>query len=411
MSGVTGLLPAATAVRQAAATLVLIVMVPAPGAAAPAHPGPAPPPVPWPTRAWSTAAPAAVGLDAQALAALDQELASGRHGYIDGMLVIRHGRVAFERHYAHDYRALFAGKGAPWIYNYYDPDWHPFYKGTKLHTLQSVSKSVTSALVGIAIGRGEIADVNVPVMPYFTAFHVAADPRRDNLRLWDVLTMTTGIRWDEFTATYTDIKNNCAQMEASEDWVQYVLEQPMATEPGTTFVYNSGATELLSYLLRKATGKDVADYARERLFTPLGIRSFEWKHTPRGLADTEGGLYLEPRDLAKLGYLYLHEGSWDGKQIVPAEWVRQSTRWLVDAGWHQAGYGFKWWVLSRPADGSYAAYAAIGYGGQYLLVVPQLDVIAVFTAWNIYDERSFDVRLALERVIASVTERPAPASQ
>jgi CubicO group peptidase (beta-lactamase class C family) len=218
------------------------------------------------------------------------------------------------------------------------------------------------------------------------------------MRLWDVLTMTTGIRWDEFTATYTDLKNNCAQMEASADWVQYVLDQPMATEPGTAFVYNSGATELLSYLLRKATGKDVADYAREHLFGPLGIRSFAWKHTPRGLADTEGGLYLDPRDLAKLGYLYLHEGRWEGRQIVPAEWVRQSTRWLVDTGWHVPGYGFKWWVLSRPAEGSYGAYAAIGYGGQYLIVVPQLDLIAVFTAWNIYDERTLDVRVALERV-------------
>jgi CubicO group peptidase (beta-lactamase class C family) len=389
-------------VVRAAAVLALIVMVPSPGAAAPTRPASALPPVTWPTHGWPATAPAAVGLDEAALESLDRELASGQHGYIDGMLVIRHGRIAFERQYAHDYRALFAGKGAPWIYNYYDPDWHPYYKGTKLHTMQSVSKSVTSALVGIAIGRGEIADVNVPVMPYFTAFHVVPDPRRDNMRLWDVLTMTTGIRWDEFTATYTDIKNNCAQMEASEDWVQYVLEQPMATEPGTTFVYNSGATELLSYLLRKSTGKDVADYARERLFKPLGIRSFEWKHTPRGLADTEGGLYLEPRDLAKVGYLYLHEGSWDGKQIVPAEWVRQSTRWTVDAGWHAAGYGFKWWVLSRPGPESYAAYAAIGYGGQYLIVVPQLDVVAVFTAWNIYDQRSFDVRLALERVIGLV---------
>jgi CubicO group peptidase (beta-lactamase class C family) len=400
---------AATAARARAATLALIMMVPAMSAAASPRPAAtaAARPVSWPTRGWPTTTPATVGLDEAALDSLDRELASGQHGYIDSMLVIRHGRVAFERRYTHDYHALFVGKGAPWIYNYYDPDWHPFYKDTALHTLQSVSKSVTSALIGIAIGRGEIADVNVAVMPYFTTFHAAPDPRRDRMRLWDVLTMTTGIRWDEFTADYTDIKNNCAQMEASEDWVQYVLDQPMAAEPGVTFVYNSGATELLSYVLRKATGKDVADYARERLFGPLGIRSFAWKHTPRGLADTEGGLYLEPRDLAKFGYLYLHEGRWDGRQIVPAEWVRQSTRWLVDTGWRVPGYGFKWWVLSRPGDtgaGTHEAYAAIGYGGQYLIVVPQLDLLAVFTAWNIYDERSLDVRVALARVLAAVKQ-------
>jgi CubicO group peptidase (beta-lactamase class C family) len=414
MSAPAWLARAANAVSGAVAALALIVTVPTPSAAAsPPRQAPGAQPVSWPTHGWPRASPAALGLDAGALDALDRQLAGGEHGYVDSMLVIRHGRIAFERHYPHDYRALFVGKGAPWIYNYYDPEWHPFYKGTALHTMQSVSKSVTSALIGIAIARGEIADVNVPVMPYFAAFRVTPDPRRERMRLWNVLTMTTGIRWDEFTATYTDLKNNCAQMEASEDWIQYVVDQPMAAEPGATFVYNSGATELLSYVLRKATGKDVADYAREHLFAPLGIRDFAWKHTPRDLADTEGGLYLEPRDLAKFGYLYLHEGRWDGRQIIPAEWVRQSTRWLVDTGWRVPGYGFKWWVLSR-SDGpggpgesgtkTYEAYAAIGYGGQYLIVVPQLDLLAVFTAWNIYDERSLDVRVALERVLAAVKE-------
>jgi len=358
--------------------------------------------VSWPTRDWPGASPEALGLDATALEALDKDLAAGKYGYIDSLLVIRHGRIGYERHYGHDYDSLFAGKGPAGLYNYYDPAWHPFYQRTPLHTLQSVSKSVTSALIGIAIGRGEIADVNVKVLPYFSAFRAAPDERRDRLRLWDVLTMTTGIRWDEFTATYTDQKNNCAQMEATDDWVQYVLDQPMAAEPGTVFVYNSGATELLSYLIRKTTGKNADDYANEHLFRPLGISKYAWKHTPLGLADTEGGLYLQPRDLAKLGYLYLHDGVWDGRQIVPATWVHQSTRWSIDAESHGAGYGYQWWVLSRQSDSTYEAYAAIGYGGQYLIVIPQLDTIAVFTAWNIYDERALDVRVALERVLAAV---------
>src|ERR1700739_1788731 len=219
----------------------------------------------WPPHAGPPAPPAALGLDPAALHSLDGEIAAGKYGYIDSMLVIRHGRIAFEQHYSHDYRALFVGKGAPWIYNYYDPDWHPFYQGTALHTMQSVSKSVTSTLIGIAIGRGGVAGVAVAVMPYFAGCKVVADARRDRMRLWDVLTMTTGIQWDEFSATYTDSRNNCAQMEASKDWIQYVLDQPMAAEPGTTFVYNSGATELLAYILRKATGSNVDDYPRAHL--------------------------------------------------------------------------------------------------------------------------------------------------
>jgi CubicO group peptidase (beta-lactamase class C family) len=361
-------------------------------------------PLPWPTRGWSTASPEALGLDPRALQALDREIAGGQYGYVDGILLIRHGRIAFERHYAHDYDALFAGKGPPGLYNYYDPEWHPFYKRTALHTMQSVSKSVTSALIGIAIQRGEIPHVDVKVLPYFPQRAPPPDSRRERMLLWNVLTMTTGISWDESSASYTQSQNNCAQMEATDDWIQYVLEQPMAAEPGVRFVYNSGATELLSYLIEKTTGRKADDYAREHLFAPLGIEHYAWKRTPQGLADTEGGLYLQPRDLAKLGYLYLHEGMWDGKRILAAIWVQQSTRWIVDADRYNAGYGYQWWVLARKGEATYEAYAALGYGGQYLIVVPQLDLVVVVTGWNIYDKGTLPVRVALERAIAAVQD-------
>ncbi len=185
-------------------------------------------------------------------------------------------------------------------------------------------------------------------MPYFADFKIPPDPRRDRMTLRDVLTMTTGIRWDEESTEYTDPANNCAVMEGKEDWVRYVLEQPMAEDPGKVFVYNSGATELLSYLIRKATGKQADDYAKEHLFGPLGIEYF-WKRTPKGLADTEGGLYLAPRDLAKIGYLYLKDGVWDGK-AHPAGRLGGG----VDAREHphegrRLGYGYQWWVM--PAQG------------------------------------------------------------
>ena len=363
----------------------------------------APAPAIWPTKAWLESTPQAQGMESAPLEAFDRELAAGTFGYVDSVLVIRNGRVVYEKTYDHakDYERLFAGKGAPGIYNYYDPGWHPYYKGTKLHTMQSVSKSVTSALIGIAIGRGEIPGVDARAMPYFSDFKIPSDARRDRMTLADVLTMATGIRWDEESTEYTDPANNCAVMEGKEDWVRYVLEQPMAEDPGKVFVYNSGATELLSYLLAKTTGKPADDYAKEHLFSPLGI-DFYWKRTPKGLADTEGGLYLRPRDLAKFGYLYLHDGVWDGKRILPEGWVSDSTRWHIDTDRKDFGYGYKWWVLSRKGTGSYDVYAALGYGGQHLIVVPELDLIAVITAWNIYDNPGLDARVALERVLAAV---------
>ena len=354
---------------------------------------------------WQESTPQAEGLEAAPLEAFDRELASGKHGNVDSMLVIRHGKVVYEKNYDHaaDYRR-FAGKAAPGIYNYYDPGWHPYYKGDSvraLHTMQSVSKSVTSALIGIAIGRGEIPSAQVKAIPYFADFKIAPDPRRDRMTLADVLTMRAGIRWDEESTEYTDPANNCAVMEGKEDWVRYVLEQPMAADPGTTFVYNSGATELLSYLIWKATGKQADDYAKEHLFGPLGIEYY-WKRTPKGLADTEGGLYLTPRDLAKVGYLYLHDGVWDGKRLLPEGWVQASTKALTATNEKGYEYGYQWWVMPKGDGLSHAGYNAWGYGGQLLLVVPELDLIAVFTGWNIYDTPSLDPRYALGRVLAAV---------
>ncbi len=355
----------------------------------------------WPTKAWPESTPEAQGMNRASLDAFDRALASGKHGYVDAMLVIRHGRVVYEKAYTQDYDRLFAGKGAPGIYNYYDPDWHPFYRRSPLHTMQSVSKSVTSALIGIAIRRGEIPGVDVKMMPYFSAFEIPPDPRRDRMTLRDVLTMTAGIRWDEESTEYTDPANNCAVMEGKDDWVRYVLEQPMAEEPGKVFVYNSGATELLSYLIGKTTGKQADDYAKEHLFGPLGI-DFYWKRTPKGLADTEGGLYLKPRDLARLGYLYLRDGVWEGKRILPEGWVKSSTASSVATTDPPFGYGYQWWILPRKSPASPAAWVAWGYGGQLLIVVPELDLIAVFTGWNIYDKPALDPRVALDRMLGAV---------
>lgn len=375
--------------------------------AALAAPASAQAPPAWPTKVWAESSPEAQGLDSAALEALHREFAEGRHGYIDGMLVVRNGAVVFERSYTHDYDGLFAGKGAPGLYNYYDPQWHPYWKRTPLHTMQSVSKSVTSTLVGIALRRGELPGVSVKLMPYFADFKVKPDPRRDAMTLRDVLTMTTGIQWDESSVPYTDPRNNCAVMEGKEDWVQYVLEQPMAEEPGQKWVYNSGATQLLSYLLQKATGKAVDDYARAQLFGPLGI-DHAWKRTPRGLADTEGGLYLRARDLAKIGYLFLKDGVWDGRRLLPEGWVKDSTARQVELP-SGGAYGYKWWIAPRPTPESPEAYAARGYGGQFLIVVPRYQLLAVFTGWNIYGRPSLSPSMAQDRILAAVKDRTRPS--
>jgi CubicO group peptidase (beta-lactamase class C family) len=358
----------------------------------------------WPTQQWRTSSPAAEGLDTAPLSAFDGELSAGKHGYVTGMLIIRNGHIVFERSYAHDFAKLFEGKDqrrGP--YNYYDPDWHPYYRNTPLHTMQSVTKSVTSALIGIAISRGEITGIDAKMLPFFEAFKIRDDdPHRAAMRLRDVLTMRTGIRWDESSVPYTDPANSCARMEQSDDWIQFVLDQPMAAHPGSRFVYNSGATQLLSHVIRKVSGRQADEYAALHLFKPLGIGRFYWKRTPTGLADTEGGLYLTPADVAKIGYLYLNDGVWEGRRLLPEGWVDASTAPDVETGARGWRYGYQWWVLPRGENRRPQVVAARGYGGQYLLVIPEYQMIVVFTGWNIYDRPALDPQLALERVLQAI---------
>ena len=361
-----------------------------------------------PMDSWAESSPEEQGMDGARLFALDSSLAD-EHGNIDGLLVIRNDRVVYEKHYSRDYDDMNDERGqAPGLYNYHDPEWHPYYQRGELHTMQSVTKSVTSALIGIAIGRGEIAGLQVPVIDFLDDYEIAnLDEWKRSMILQDLLTMRAGIAWDEDSVPYTDPENSCAGMENSDDWIQFVADQPMARQPGTEFLYNSGASQLLSLIIKKATGMHVDEYAEEHLFGPLGITSYFWKTTPTGFPDTEGGLYLTARDLAKIGYLYLMDGVWGQVRVLPEGWVGTSVeRHVEDTGWLGMGYGYQWWLVPWGSNGDSYAYAAIGYGGQRLFVVPELDLVAVFTGWNIDDFPALDPRFALDAVLGAVSSRP-----
>jgi len=354
---------------------------------------------------WKTGQPADVGFDATALAALDTDFTGGKYRYVDAMFVTRDGVVVADTQYSHLYRAIYGSrdpKGG--MYNYYDADWHPFYKGTRLHTMQSVTKTITAIVVGIARTRGEFPDIDQPVLGFFPGRSVAnVDERKRKMTVRHLLTMTAGFDWDESKTAYTDPRNNCAVMEKSEDWIQYVLDRPMAAEPGATWVYNSGATQLLAGIFKQATGRDLAEYAQANLFTPLGITDFYWKRTPLGLPDTEGGLYLTSGDLAKFGRLWLDGGLWQGQRIVSAEWVAESVKPAIQAT-PAAKYGFKWWLFPYGAANQKMAWVMNGYGGQRLIVIPEYGISAVFTGWNIDENPPLPIREMVDRLVAAVAK-------
>jgi CubicO group peptidase (beta-lactamase class C family) len=359
-----------------------------------------PPPI-WPTDGWTSATPGSQGLDPAPFDALNTAIQSGEFGYVDRMVVVRNGRLVVNHRYAQDYVTISRGRtgilgcgagctdtSAMHDFNYYHPDFHPYYKGRDVHSLQSVTKSIAATVIGVALGRGDIGSLDRPLLSFFTSYDTTkVDPRLRRATLDDLLTMRTGIEWHEGDRPL-DATNTTIQLEQSQDWIQFTLDQPMDADPGAKWVYNSGGSHLMSGVIRAATGRFIDDYATEHLFRPLGILDFHWKKTPKGYPDTEGGLYLGAEDLAKIGYLYLHDSVWNGRRLMPEGWVATATRRHVTGvggGWD---YGYQWWITSR---NGVDVWAGRGFGGQLLIVVPDRQVVAVVNAWNVFGNRAANI--------------------
>jgi CubicO group peptidase (beta-lactamase class C family) len=212
---------------------------------------------------------------------------------------------------------------------------------------------------------------------------------KGKITLRDMLTMTSGLPWDESTYSYSDSRNDIDQLFFSPDPVRYMLERHVVSEPGTSWLYNSGTVNLLGAVLNRKTGTPLAEYAGENLFSPLGITSYQWQsfqHAP-DLAITSSLLYLRPRDMAKLGQLFLQQGMWNGKQVVSAQWVKESTDASVKVpidygpGFQNTGYGYLWWhgVFTQ---GNTEVYYSAGYGGQFIFVIPSINTVVVMTGSN-----------------------------
>lgn len=298
----------------------------------------------WPTEGWKTSTPEQQGMDSEKLVeALDYIKEEDIR--IHSLLIIRNGYVITDAYF------------------------YPF-AGGSIHDTASVTKSFTSTLTGIAISEGHISGVEKPVLSFFPDRTVEnVDARKEAMTLEDLLTMRSGFECvnDPFEATLS-------QMRESPDWVQFTLDLPMVEEPGTKFVYCSCNSHLLSGIIREATGMSEQDYANGTLFGPLGISNVSWPTDPQGNNHGWGDLRLTPPDMAKLGYLYLNNGTWDGEQIVPAEWVAESTQKKVSLE-EGDGYGYQWWV-SGDVPG---IYEARGRGGQRIIVWPDKKIIVVTT--------------------------------
>jgi len=249
-----------------------------------------------------------------------------------------------------------------------------------IHPIYSITKSVTSALVGIAIDKGYINNVNQTVLNLFPK-RVAKnlDSNKKAIKIQHLLTMSSGL---ECRDSYHDYWVGLRQLENSSDWVQFAIDLPMAEAPGTRFNYCNGGTFLLSAILQQQTGLNALQFAEKYLFGPLGISDFSWPSNRQGITIGYGGLHMRPQDMAKIGYLYLNNGMWDDNQIISSQWIKDSTRKHISTT-ESFDYGYQWWITDSNE------YLALGYGGQYILVIPENNIVAVFTGnltrkdWNI----------------------------
>jgi len=318
---------------------------------------------------WQTSSLTEAGVDSEKIDELMHRILIGHDTVknVHGVLLVKNGRLVLEEYFYGTHR-------------------------NHLHPIQSDTKSIVSILMGIAVEKGFINSIEQPVLGFFPEIAPAnlnADKRA--ITIEHLLLMAPGLQCRD---SYRYKWRGLSEMRQSADWTQFMLDLPMAETPGTQFEYCNGASFLLSAIIQKATGMKTLDFAEKHLFSHLGITELRWPANPQGITIGWGEMRLKPRDMAKIGYMMLKGGNWQGKQIVSRNWVNESTQPHIKAGWYK--YGYQWWRGNAILDNRVIeAIWAWGHGGQFIFVLPALDLVAVFTAKHYenpgFSERTFNM--------------------
>jgi CubicO group peptidase (beta-lactamase class C family) len=317
---------------------------------------------------WSCSDMTAVGIAQERIVDLIREISRGKHDDIHSLLIVKDDKLVVEEYFAAN-----GSKHGPFITRLFRD---------KVHHLASTTKCVTSTLVGIAIDQGFIKDVTDPIYRYLPPYDSLFSDQKKRIRICDMLTMTPGFEWRQFGVS--DDKNDGMQMWHTRDVIRYVLEKPLEAEPGRKYNYSNGVPTVTGAIIKNAVGMEVASFAEEYLFKPLGISDYAWTSYPDGSVETDGGLALRSRDLAKLGELFLNGGLWNNQRIVSEQWVRESTEERLKFGkFNRWGYGYHWMQAeSRIGDRVLHSYFVPGDGNQIVVVFPEVRMVIVCTAGN-----------------------------
>lgn len=330
---------------------------------------------------WPVATPESQGLDPSVLNNLTTKLEARELGNISSLLIARNGILVYEQY--------FNG-----------------YTSHDRHRCYSVTKSVTSALIGMAIDDDSITNLTHPILEFFAEYTDIKNPdtSKDSITLEHVLQMRAGFEWDEWSTLYDSPQNPIVHMIVSDDWFKFVLDLPMASDPGSEFTYNSGCTVLLSGVLEKSTGMTAEDYAVANLFEPLGIEDYVWGKGANGITNTGWGLSMRPRDMAKIGQFYLQDGVWGDQRLLSSEWIAESTQRYTTFT-NGSGYGYQWWLIATAIDGEDVLIPhADGWGNQYIFYIRPLNMVIVSTAEHYLGQKSHIRTIIENHIFAAVTE-------
>jgi CubicO group peptidase (beta-lactamase class C family) len=304
---------------------------------------------------WETVSVADTNIDPDVIIEMMKDFMSGNDRNIHSILIVKDKKLVFEEY--------FYG-----------------YNREKRHYLASVSKSITSILVGIALEQHQTANVKTMTYDFFPTYdYTKWVDQKYPVTLEHVLTMAAGLEWEAGKYSRRDPRHTTHRIYDSDDPIRFVLDRNLKETPGAKFYYNSGLTILLGEIVKHFSGLSIDDFAGKYLFSPLGITDFQWDKFADGRIQTDGGLSLRPRDMAKIGQTILDGGTWKGKQVVSKDWVVESTTKRIDA--LGAGYGYQWWLAeTKNYDQAVNGIMATGHGGQKIFIVPKYDLVVVFTS-------------------------------
>ncbi|MDA3953749.1 MAG: serine hydrolase [Bacteroidales bacterium] len=325
---------------------------------------------------WLCNSPENLAMDTMPLINMMNYVNSTSNHNIHNILILKDGKLVFEE-YFDGYLYSSDPPGSNGEYITYDREVD--------HFMASVTKSVTSVLVGIAQYEGFINSVDEKLIDYFPEYSEILVGEKADLTIKDLITMTSGLTFDENTYPYGDPRNDISQLFNSDDPIAYVLSKEQTTSPGTSFFYNSGTTNVLGAIVEKASGMRLIDFGNQYLFDPLNIKGGIWQAFPSGYLFASGGLFLRPRELMKIGYLFLNNGTWGTHQFLSEDWISDSRypHIATNAIFTPGSYGYQWWIRNFNTEGNtYKCFFAAGWGDQYMFVFPDQELIIEFNCGN-----------------------------